>query len=94
MTLVEIAKKLNVSRTGLQKKIRELGWTRKSRHKKKLINPKKLKELVELGCSDKQIQEQLNIGRFVLSRYKKELGLYFEDENKVFQGKKGAQNQD
>ena len=94
MTLVEIAKKLNVSRTGLQKKIRELGWTRKSRHKKKLINPKKLKELVELGCSDKQIQEQLNIGRFVLSRYKKELGLYFEDENKIFQGKKGAQNRD
>lgn len=94
MTLVEIAETLNVSRSGLQEKIKELGWTRKSRHKKKLINPRKLKELVALGCSDKQIQEKLNIGRFVLSRYKKELGFYFEDENKIFQGKKGAQNRD
>lgn len=94
MTLVEIAETLNVSRSGLQEKIKELGWTRKSRHKKKSINPRKLKELVALGCSDKQIQEKLNIGRFVLSRYKKELGFYFEDENKIFQGKKGAQNRD
>lgn len=94
MTLDEIAKQFNVGKTTLIQKIRELGWERKPRHKKKTVNANKIKEFIELGVSDKDIQKKLNIGRFVLSRYKKELGLYVEDEKKIFQGKQGAKNRD
>lgn len=92
MTLPEIAEQLKVSKTTLQQKIKELSLKRNPRHKKKTIDTKKLEELLELGVSDKKIQEKLHIGRYVLSRYKKELGVYLEDNQKIAKGKKGANN--
>lgn len=94
MTLDEIARQLNVGKTTLTQKIRELGWERKPRLKKKTVNANKIKELIELGVSDKDIQKKLNIGRFVLARYKKEMGLYIEDEKKVAKGKRGVANRE
>lgn len=94
MTLTEIAESLKVGRRTLQQKIRELGWKRKPRLKKKSTDANKIKELIDLGVSDKDIQKKLNIGRFVLSRYKKELGLYVEDEKKIAKGKRGVTNRE
>jgi DNA-binding NarL/FixJ family response regulator len=90
MTLVKIAQTLKVSKTTLQQKIKELGWQRKPCFKKKSINQKKLKELLELGFSDRKIQEKLHIGRYVLIRCKKELGAYSRNTEGVLKGKKGA----
>ncbi|MGN0919611.1 MAG: helix-turn-helix domain-containing protein, partial [Alphaproteobacteria bacterium] len=94
MTLVEIAKDLKVSKSTLEQKIKELGWKRKPCYQKKSVNINKLKELLSLGLSDKKIQEKLHIGRIVLVRCKKELGIYLEDEGKVLKGKKGFGNRE
>lgn len=92
LPMVQIAKRLGVGKTTLEYKIRELGWQRKPRLKKTSINKQKLQELIRLGLSDRKIQEKLHIGRCVLFRYKKELGLYNADQKKVASGKKGSAN--
>lgn len=90
MTLAEIAHKMGVSQTTICDKIKELGWKRTPRCKKKVVNERKLKELLKLGLSDVQICQKLHIGRYVLSKYKKQLGFYVKDEVRIAASKKAA----
>ena len=90
MPVRQIAQKMGVGQTTLCEKIKELGWTRTPRCKKKVVNERKLKELLKLGLSDVQICQKLHIGRYVLSKYKKQLGFYVKDEVRIAASKKAA----
>ena len=90
MSLAEIARQLHVSLSTLKSKIRELGLKREPRLKKKAINEKLFKELVQRGLSNVNIAQKFHISVSTVIKHKKQLGIFSQDEERTARAKKAA----
>lgn len=75
LTMSEIAKKLGIGKTTLEKIVKKLGLKRSPRFKYKGYDKKKIVELETLGLTNIDIAKKLGIHVSTLRRIKKNLGI-------------------